>query len=158
MLFRSSDIKSFRVEDGYNYDPDCIDDDSSRQMAEEFMRKNDLGSNRCDDFGLYKEGWTWVNIVRGEQDGYPIYELKTRGKFDPQKLLVKKVLVEEAFSGLKSIEVITDIIYDGECLEIYGNESGDAMYDDPTNLFIKRDSEEVYPSKVYDMTNYEKSE
>lgn len=159
-----SDIKTFSMcEDGYGYpDGDKIDDidiedNATRKLTKEFLKKNGLGPHViCDDFGLYKEGWTWVNVEHGEPNDAPIYELKTRGKFDPKKLLLKKVRVEEAFAGLKSIDVITDMIYDGERLECYNR--GDVMYDDVTNFFIKRDSEDVFPSAVYDMTNYEKSE
>lgn len=159
----SSDIKSFSVEEGYGYpdgdeiDEDVIEDNVTRKLTKEFLKKNGLGPHViCNEFYLCKEGWTWVTISRGEQDGYPVYELETRGKFDPKKLLVKKVRVEEAFAGLKSIDVITDIIYDGERLDrLY---YGCALHDDVTNFFIKRDSEEVFASAVYDMTNYEKSE
>lgn len=158
----SSDIKMFEVHDGHNYRVDFVEDDVTRQMARDYLIKSNQVDTRCDDFDLYHEGWTWVNVQHGETFTYPEYEIEINGEFDPDKLLIMKNVVYDSL-GDYSIEAVTKIIYDGKELEELGEEIEQGEFTpsegQTINLFIKREnpSEEASPDVAYNMSTLEKA-
>lgn len=156
-VVEGEDIPSVRFEEGYKYDPETAGDDNTYELMKKYFEKNNTEEgDRCNDFNILTEGWTWVNIQNCEPDEYPVYELQIKGDFDANKLSVKKVLLEETINGMSSIEAITRVLYDGEELKEY--EGGSTLSEEGTNYFIKRESEELlFPIAIYDFTNKEKA-
>lgn len=150
-----SDILAIECEQGYS--GLSVDDDNDEQLIADYRAKNQVEENFTNHVYEVPEDtdWYWLNVQRGPAcDEYPVYELKIKGEFDSSKLMVKKARIEEVLRGQMSREVISEIIYDGQVLELYQDTDIDA--EECTNFFIKRDSDDSsYSLAVYDMTNKE---
>ena len=152
-----SDIRLFEVHEGYNPCVDFIEDDATRQMASDYLMKNDLLDKRCSDF-FYKDGWSWVNIIKGEICGdYPAFTLETNGEFDPDKLMIIKNYAYDL--GDNSISAITGIIYDGEQLEQDEEGEVEPSEGQSFDLFINRDNPTIdaAPNAIFNMSTMEKA-
>lgn len=150
-----ADILAIECEQGYT--GLSVDDDNDEQIIANYKGKNQVEEDFANHVYETPEDtdWYWLNVQRGPAcDEYPVYELKIKGEFDASKLMVKKARIEEVLRGQMSRDVISEIIYDGQVLELYQGTDIDA--EECTNLFIKKDSDDSsYSLAVYDMTNKE---
>lgn len=100
--------------------------------------------------------WYWLNAQDCNMEEYAIYKLEIPGKFDPAKLLLKSVCIEECVGDMLSAEVITTVIYDGKILDLYDYAEPNYAYS--TNFIIKEDPKSNYPRKIYNMSTREERE
>lgn len=133
----ASDIPSFRCEQGYVANlNDYDEEDEEYVVMSRYLEQSCNPETREHAFTLADENsWFWLNVQKCSVCEHPVYQLDIPGEFDASKLSVKKVLVEEAVSGMMSIECITQILYDGEPLDI--SETAEADEEECTNFIIK---------------------
>lgn len=150
-----SSLQSFSAEQGYTIPID--EDETNYQLIQDYFEKNGISKEERNH--AFPNGdankWFWLNLQECEMDSFPILKLETQDNFDANKLGLKKVLIEEALLGIKSIEVVSLVLYEGQILEI--EETGSTQNESATNYLIKTDTDGKLSSRVLDITNYEEA-
>ncbi len=150
-----SEVGMLQFEQGYDTPEDTEwDEDDEEEMAKKKLIEDNPEYASSDVLDIYMNepnAWYWMNIQRCEMEENVTFEIEVKGDFDPSKLKLVTVLVEEMTKGMDSCEVVAGIYYDGQLAEPY--DDGCAEEENGTNLIMKMDSDGEWPCKVYDFTN-----